>query len=68
MLLLRCRVGGCDGTEPERRYFTQVADATPDDTMILTLGRSRGHLGGARWKLLDCVCCGYQEVTSLADS
>jgi hypothetical protein len=28
----------CDGSEPERRYFGKVADATPQDTMILTLG------------------------------
>ena len=24
--------------EPERRYFGKVADATPDDTLLLTLG------------------------------
>ncbi|GAB4824201.1 hypothetical protein N2152v2_011247 [Parachlorella kessleri] len=31
-------VGGCDGSEPDRRYFGKVADATPQDTMLLTLG------------------------------
>ncbi|KAL4431024.1 hypothetical protein ABPG75_006280 [Micractinium tetrahymenae] len=31
-------VGGCDGHEPDRKYFTNVADATPQDTMLLTLG------------------------------
>ncbi|KAL4431026.1 hypothetical protein ABPG75_006282 [Micractinium tetrahymenae] len=31
-------IGGCDGSEPERRYFGKVADATPQDTMLLTLG------------------------------
>ena len=25
-------------TEPDRKYFTQVADGTPDDTLLLTLG------------------------------
>ena len=24
--------------EPERRYFGKVADTTPDDTLLLTLG------------------------------
>ena len=26
------------GAEPERKYFGKVADATPQDTMLLTLG------------------------------
>ena len=25
-------------TEPDRKYFTNVADGTPDDTLLLTLG------------------------------
>ena len=24
--------------EPDRKYFTQVADGTPDNTLLLTLG------------------------------
>ena len=31
-------IGGCDGSEPDRRYFGKAADATPEDTMVLTLG------------------------------
>ncbi|KAL4422506.1 hypothetical protein ABPG75_008703 [Micractinium tetrahymenae] len=31
-------IGGCEGSEPDRRYFSQTADRTPEDTMILTLG------------------------------
>ncbi|EFN59446.1 hypothetical protein CHLNCDRAFT_29581 [Chlorella variabilis] len=31
-------IGGCDGSEPDRKYFGRVADATPQDTMVLTLG------------------------------
>ncbi|KAL4859420.1 Hydroxylamine reductase [Chlorella vulgaris] len=31
-------IGGCDGAEPTRKYFGKVADATPQDTMVLTLG------------------------------
>jgi hydroxylamine reductase len=40
-------IGGCDGAEPGRNYFSDFAKATPPDTVILTLGcgkyRIRGH-------------------------
>ncbi len=31
-------IGGCDGAEPGRNYFSQYAQATPPDSFILTLG------------------------------
>ncbi len=31
-------IGGCDGAEPGRNYFAQYANATPQDSLILTLG------------------------------
>jgi hydroxylamine reductase len=31
-------IGGCDGAEPGRNYFTEYAQATPQDSFILTLG------------------------------
>eukprot|EP01060_Flectonema_neradi_P033260 TRINITY_DN5529_c0_g2_i1.p1 TRINITY_DN5529_c0_g2~~TRINITY_DN5529_c0_g2_i1.p1 ORF type:complete len:602 (+),score=166.62 TRINITY_DN5529_c0_g2_i1:69-1874(+) len=31
-------IGGCDGRESTRSYFTNLAKATPDDSVILTLG------------------------------
>lgn len=40
-------VGGCDGAEPDRRYFADFAAGAPDNTIILTLGcgkfRIRDH-------------------------
>lgn len=30
-------IGGCDGARPGRNYYTQFAEKTPDDTIILTL-------------------------------
>ena len=30
-------VGGCDGTRPSRRYYTEFARLTPPDTILLTL-------------------------------
>jgi len=31
-------IGGCDGAEGERNYFTEVGKALPQDTAVLTLG------------------------------
>ncbi len=31
-------MGGCDGRHPTRRYYTEVAEALPPDTVILTAG------------------------------
>ena len=31
-------IGGCDGAEPGRNYFSDYAQATPKDSFILTLG------------------------------
>jgi hydroxylamine reductase len=31
-------IGGCDGYEPGRSYFSDYAEATPSDSFILTLG------------------------------
>ena len=31
-------IGGCDGAEPGRNYFSELAKKTPADSLILTLG------------------------------
>ena len=31
-------IGGCDGAEPGRNYFSKFAQATPKDSIVLTLG------------------------------
>lgn len=40
-------IGGCDGAESGRNYYTQLAESSPDDSVILTLGcgkyRIRNH-------------------------
>jgi hydroxylamine reductase len=40
-------IGGCDGAEPGRNYFSDFAQGTPQDSLILTLGcgkyRIRDH-------------------------
>jgi len=57
-------VGGCDGAKPGRNYYTEFAQAVPDDCVILTLacGKYRfnkldfGDIGGIP-RLLDIGQC-----------
>ncbi|MFC2081627.1 hydroxylamine reductase [Candidatus Bipolaricaulota bacterium] len=57
-------IGGCDGAKPGRNYFTELAQAVPDDCVILTLacGKYRfnklefGDIGGIP-RLLDIGQC-----------
>ncbi|MGV8083198.1 MAG: hydroxylamine reductase [Coriobacteriia bacterium] len=57
-------VGGCDGAKPGRNYYTEFVDATPPDTVVLTLacGKFRffdHHLGeiGGLPRLMDVGQC-----------
>jgi hydroxylamine reductase len=57
-------IGGCDGAKPGRNYYTELAEAVPDDCIILTLacGKYRfnkldfGDIGGIP-RLLDIGQC-----------
>ena len=57
-------IGGCDGAKPGRNYYTDFAQAVPDDCVILTLacGKYRfnkldfGDIDGIP-RLLDCGQC-----------
>jgi hydroxylamine reductase len=57
-------IGGCDGAKPGRNYFTEFAQKTPKDCVILTVacGKFRfnrmdfGDIGGMP-RLLDCGQC-----------
>jgi hydroxylamine reductase len=57
-------IGGCDGAEPGRNYFSDYAKAAPADSFILTLGcgkyRIRGHDYGTHLgfpRLMDMGQC-----------
>lgn len=39
-------IGGCDGTETSRSYFTDLAHDTPPDSIILTMGCGKFRLNG----------------------
>ena len=57
-------IGGCDGAETDRNYFTEFAEAVPQDSTILTLGCGKyrfnkqdfGDIGGIP-RLLDMGQC-----------
>ena len=37
-------IGGCDGSQWDRSYFTDLAEETPDDSLILTLGCAKNRI------------------------
>jgi hydroxylamine reductase len=37
-------IGGCDGTEWDRSYYTDLAEETPRDSIILTLGCAKNRI------------------------
>nr|WP_206035943.1 hydroxylamine reductase [Crateriforma spongiae] len=39
-------IGGCDGAEPGRNYYSDFAQATPHDSFILTLGCGKYRING----------------------
>eukprot|EP00980_Cylindrotheca_fusiformis_P013213 scaffold3359_cov123-Cylindrotheca_fusiformis.AAC.17 len=45
-------IGGCDGSQWDRNYFTDLAEELPDDTLILTLGCAKNRFIHSP-KLLD---------------
>jgi len=57
-------VGGCDGADSGRNYYSDFVEQTPDDTIILTLGCAKyrfndqdlGEIGGIP-RLLDMGQC-----------
>jgi hydroxylamine reductase len=57
-------VGGCDGAAPGRNYYTEFAEGTPDNTIVMTLGCAKyrfnqhdfGSLNGIP-RLLDIGQC-----------
>jgi len=57
-------IGGCDGAKPGRNYYTEFAQAVPEDCVILTLGCGKyrfnklefGDIGGIP-RLLDVGQC-----------
>lgn len=73
-------IGGCDGAESGRNYYTQLAESAPGESVILTLGCGKyrirdndyGDIGGIP-RLLDMGQCNdafgaVQVATGLANA
>ena len=73
-------IGGCDGAKPGRNYFSEFAEHTPDDTIMLTIGcgtfrfndQQHGDIDGIP-RLLDVGQCNdayaaVQIALALADA
>ena len=73
-------IGGCDGAETGRNYYTQLAEGAPSESVILTLGCGKyrirdgqyGDIGGIP-RLLDMGQCNdaygaVQVATALANA
>ena len=58
-------IGGCDGSQMERSYFTNLAEATPDDSIILTLGCAKNRL--IHSKKLDGAMLGDSGLPRVLD-
>jgi hydroxylamine reductase len=48
-------IGGCDGDELGRNYFTDYAQNTPDDTVILTLGCGKYRIRDYDYGAIDGI-------------
>lgn len=45
-------VGGCDGNEPQRKYYQRLHAEMPSDTLVLTLGCGKFRVLGQEWGTL----------------
>lgn len=45
-------IGGCDGSEWDRNYFTELAESSPSDSIILTMGCAKNRVINSE-KLMD---------------
>jgi hydroxylamine reductase len=57
-------IGGCDGAEPGRNYFSDYAKATPEESLILTLGCGKYRIRGNEYGTVEI---GGQQVPRLLD-
>eukprot|EP00755_Sulcionema_specki_P019589 Sspe_Gene.12093::Locus_4121_Transcript_1_1_Confidence_1.000_Length_1652::g.12093::m.12093/K05601/hcp; hydroxylamine reductase len=55
-------IGGCDGRESARSYFTDLAQAVPQDSVVLTLG-----CGKSRFNTLDFGTVPGTDIPRLLD-
>jgi len=58
-------IGGCDGSEWDRSYYTDLAEATPKDSLILTLGCAKNRLIHSPNLMQDTIALGGDGAVKL---
>jgi hydroxylamine reductase len=48
-------IGGCDGAAPGRNYYTDFAEQTPNDTVMLTLGCNKYRINHRDYGTIDGI-------------
>ncbi len=62
-------IGGCDGAKPGRNYYTELAQAVPDDCVILTLACGKYRFNKLEFgRPIGSVRCGSERAASVAYS
>ncbi|KAL7519805.1 hypothetical protein ACHAWX_004561 [Stephanocyclus meneghinianus] len=61
-------IGGCDGSQFDRSYFTELAEELPDDTLILTLGCAKNRIIHSKKLLHQTLANGMPRVMDMGVS
>jgi len=58
-------IGGCDGSQFDRNYFTELAEELPDDTLILTLGCAKNRFIHSKKLLGQTLANGMPRILDM---
>eukprot|EP00984_Skeletonema_dohrnii_P004847 scaffold1701_cov84-Skeletonema_dohrnii-CCMP3373.AAC.2 len=58
-------IGGCDGSQFDRNYFTELAEDLPDDTLILTLGCAKNRFIHSKKLLGQTLANGMPRILDI---
>jgi hydroxylamine reductase len=58
-------IGGCDGSQFDRNYFTELAEELPEDTLILTLGCAKNRFIHSQKLLNQTLANGMPRIMDM---
>jgi hydroxylamine reductase len=58
-------IGGCDGSQFDRNYFTELAEELPDNTLILTLGCAKNRFIHSQKLLNQTLANGMPRIMDM---